>query len=375
MSPPTICQVLHGLSVGGAEVLATRMAHVLSDDFRFVFVCLDELGVLGQGLREKGFTVELLGRRSGLDLRCALRLSAYFQREQVDLVHAHQYTPFFYSLLARLKARRLAILVTEHGRPHPDFPRHKRIAANRLLIERRDRVVAVGQAVRQALILNEGISANRIEVVYNGIDLLPFGGAEKDRDDVRHELGVGHEEMVVIMVARLDPMKDHITAIRTMTSVIRNRSDFKLFLVGEGLEESAIRDRIGQAGLESHVRMLGLSTDVPHLLAAADVALLTSVSEGIPLTLIEAMGARLPVVSTDVGGVGEVVEDGSSGLLAPSGDHEALAGHLLRLAADPSLRSRMGQLGYNRAHAVFSERMMHDHYRKLYLEMLPGRRG
>src|SRR5438067_9821303 len=147
----TICQVLHGLWVGGAEVLAARLARQLGDRFRFVFVCLDELGTLGQELRAEGFPVEVLQRRAGLDWRCSLRLARFLRRERVDLVHAHQYTPFFYSLMARFLYRRPAVLFTEHGRHYPDYPRRKRMLANRFLLQRRDRVVGVGEAVRQAL--------------------------------------------------------------------------------------------------------------------------------------------------------------------------------------------------------------------------------
>ncbi len=107
-----------------------------------------------------------------------------------------------------------------------------------------------------------------------------------------------------------------------------------------------------------------------RLLAAADVFLLTSISEGIPLTVIEAMSAGLPVVSTAVGGVGEIVVDGESGLLAPAGDDRGLAGHVLRLGDDPELRRRLGEQGRERARARFSEEQMHAGYLRLYREML-----
>src|SRR6185503_15593669 len=116
------------------------------------------------------FTVEVIGRRPGLDWRCPLKLAARWRHHNVDLVQAHQYTPFFYALLARLRNRRPPVVFTEHGRHFPDFPRPKRKIANRLLMEKRDRVVAVGRSVKQALIEYEGIPDRRIEVIVNGID-------------------------------------------------------------------------------------------------------------------------------------------------------------------------------------------------------------
>ncbi|HXG08792.1 MAG TPA: glycosyltransferase [Gemmataceae bacterium] len=369
---PTICQLLHTLQVGGAEVLAARLARQLGDRFRFVFVCLDELGELGRELRDEGFPVHLLGRRPGVDWRCVLRLAALLRRERVDLLQPHQYTPFFYAITARLFYRRPAVLFTEHGRHQPDYPRRKRMIANRLLLERRDRVVGVGEAVRQALIVNEGIPPGRVQVIYNGIDLSAFRNGYHDRPAVRREMGVGEGDLVLLQVARLDYLKDHATAVRTIERVVRCRPDARLVLVGEGPEREAIERLVRAKGLEAHVRLLGLRSDIGRLLAAADVFLLTSISEGIPLTVIEAMAAGLPVVATRVGGMTEVVEEGVTALLAPAGDDVGLAEAILRLADKPALRRRMGQLGRERAGARFSESRMHAHYQRLYQEMLHG---
>jgi glycosyltransferase involved in cell wall biosynthesis len=361
--------VLHSLKVGGAEVLAARMARQWRVSFRVLFVCLDDLGTLGQSLRDEGFRVEVLGRRPGVDGRCLLRLALLLRRERVDLVHAHQYTPFFYAAAARLLCRRPAVLLTEHGRHHPDFPRPKRRLVNRLLLDRRDRVVAVGEAVRQALVVNDGFPAGRVGVIYNGIDLGPFGAAV-GRAALRRELGLAENDLVLFQVARLDPIKDHLTALRALQRLRQWRDDVRLVIVGEGPTEATIRQFVREGGLESHVHMLGLRADVARLLPAGDAFLLTSVSEGIPLTVIEAMAAGLPVVATRVGGMAEVVEDGRTGLLAPAGDAEALAESVMRLARDPGLAAEMGRWGRARAWAEFSEAHMHERYGQLYREML-----
>jgi L-malate glycosyltransferase len=370
----TVCQVLHTLHLGGAEVLAARLARRLNPDYRFLFVCLDELGCLGQELREEGFSVQVLERRPGLDPKCARRLADVVRRERVDLLQAHQYTPFFYCAASRLLGARPPILFTEHGRHFPDYPRRKRILANRVLLRAGDRVVGVGDAVRQALVQNEGIPARRVQVIYNGIPLERFDLrlAASERAAVRAELGVGADDLVLIQVARLDYLKDHATAIRTMEHVGRRCPHARLILVGDGPERGMIEEMVRQRSLGGTVRLLGQRNDVPRLLAASDISLLTSISEGIPLTLIEAMAAEQPVVSTRVGGVAEIVLDSQTGLLAPSGDEAALADHILRLANDPTQRQQMGRLGRERAVALFSERTMHDHYDRVYREMLDG---
>jgi glycosyltransferase involved in cell wall biosynthesis len=335
-----------------------------------VFACLDELGTLGEELRGEGFPVEVLGRKPGVDWGCSRRLRRFLRREQVQLVHAHQYTPFFYALMARFPFGRVPVLLNEHGRHQPDYPRPKRMLFNRLTLRRRDRVVGVGEAVRQALIDNEGFPAARVQVIYNGIDLAPFEQDCPDRAALRASLGLEADDFVLFQVARLDYLKDHHTALRTMERVAALRPNARLMLVGEGPEQAKIEEGIAQKNLGANVRLLGLRKDVARLLPAADLFLLTSTSEGIPLTLIEAMAARLPVVSTNVGGVAEVVEEGRTGLLAPSGDDAALAERVLRLAADPSLRASMGAAGRDRARAIFSEKQMHGNYERLYHEML-----
>src|SRR5262249_45062948 len=158
-------------------------------------------------------------RKPGLDWRCVRGLADVVSREGVDLLHAHQYTPFFYASLARGLRRRTPVLFTEHGRHFPHYPRRKRLFANRLLLARPARVVGVGQAVRQALIANEGLSPERVAVIYNGIDLTPFARGASQRHAVREELGLGPDDFAVLQVARLDYLKDHATAVRTVERV------------------------------------------------------------------------------------------------------------------------------------------------------------
>jgi len=384
MPKPTVLELLHGLSVGGAEVLAARIARRMSDRFRFVFACLDHVGELGEALREEGFPLTVLDRRDGFDGRCTWRLRRLLRNERVDVIHAHQYTPFFYALTTRFLGTRVPILFTEHGRFHPDYPRKKRIVFNRALLRRRDRVVSVGEAVRQALINNEGIAGKRVQVIFNGIELQPFEefGAN-DRRRIRNELALEESDFVAVLVGRLDYLKDHLTAVRAAERVVSERLNpqssipnpqsprpgFRLLFVGEGPERTKIEAEIAGRGLQDRVKLLGTRHDVPALLNAADVCLLTSISEGIPLTLIEGMAAGLPVLSTDVGGVAEIVVDEETGLLAPSGDDETIARQMLRLVNDPDLRSRLGENGRERAHELFSEQQMHDRYRQLFDEM------
>jgi len=370
MTRRVILQVLHTLQIGGAEVLAARLARQLRNHYHFAFACLDDLGSLGEELRGEGFSCEVLRRKRGFDLSCVRELAQCAQRHSAGLIHAHQYTPFFYSRAPGWMGRRPPVLFTEHGRFHPDLPNRKRMMFNRLFLRPVDRVVAVGESVKQALINNEGISGNRIEVVYNGVRIDDFTADATARERVRRQLDLGAHDPVAIQVARLDGIKDHLTALRVVERLRVRLPEFQLLLVGKGPERETIEREVKQRQLESHVRCLGERRDIRELLSAADVFLLTSVSEGIPVTLIEAMAARLPVVSTAVGGVEEVVVHGQTGLLAPAKDDEQLANLMLRMIADPCRAKALASAGALRAQRLFSEERMHESYAALFDEML-----
>jgi glycosyltransferase involved in cell wall biosynthesis len=266
--------------------------------------------------------------------------------------------------------RRVPIVFTEHGRWHPDYPRRKRMIFNHIMTRRSDRFLAVGKAVRQALIVNEGLPENRVQVVYNGINLEPYEHLPSNRTAIREELGFTSDDFLIMQVARLDGLKDHPTAIRAMGHLIKKISHAKLILVGEGPERAKIEPLIAELGLQDHVRLLGSRRDVPRLLFAADVFLLTSISEGIPLTIIEGMAAGLPIVSTDVGGVREILGDPTVGRLAPAGNDQELANALTRLADDPGLRMGLGEQGRRRAFEIFSEQTMHAQYAEVFDEVI-----
>lgn len=366
---PVVCQVLHSLCMGGAEVLAARLARNLRSEFRFVFACMDEAGFLADELSRDGFPVHVLQRRPGFDWKLVRRLTRLFRDERVDVVHAHQYAPFVYSSLGRGWRSRRGLLFTEHGRHQPDFPRPKRIWANKFLLRRLDIVVGVGEAVRQALIHNEGLPPDRVRVIYNGIDLTRFDPAAPQRSVVRQELNLAEDDFAVFHVARLDYLKDHATAMRMLGQLGGETANVKLMIVGDGPELGGIERLRDELRLGDRVAFLGLRTDVPRLLQAADALVLTSVSEGIPLTLIEGMAAGLPVVATDVGGVKEVVEDEVTGLLAPAKDAARLAEQLRRVIQNRPWGRQLGQAGRQRAERLFSEPRMHRDYQDAYWQL------
>ena len=172
-----------------------------------------------------------------------------------------------------------------------------------------------------------------------------------------------------MQVARLNRLKDHLTAVRAIGLLARDCPNVRLILVGDGEERPAIESLVEQLGLQQQVRLLGTRHDVDRLLQAADIFLLTSISEGIPLTLIEAMASEVPCVATDVGGNSEVIVPSETGLLAEPKNPLSVASAIRPLLDDAALRQRMGKAGCVRVREMFGEREMHSRYDAIYREM------
>ncbi|MBL8817476.1 MAG: glycosyltransferase [Planctomyces sp.] len=367
---PVICHVIHSLGVGGAEVLLDQMVRRMSDEFRFVVAVLDEVGEIGERLRRDGVTVHHLHREPGIDRNCAQRLKAFADQQQVSILHAHQYTPFFQAMLSRGLVGRRPVVFTEHGRHVPDLPSRKRMIVNRLLLRKRDRLIGVGEAVADALIKNEGLPAQRVEVIYNGVDLNRYQHTDASaRELIRAEFGFNSTDFVAVQVARLHDLKDHETAIRAMKVVCEEVPHARLLIVGDGDCRSRIEQLIEENQLEFNVVMAGARNDVPDLLAASDLFLMTSISEGIPLTLIEAMAAGLPVVSTAVGGIPEMIESGVSGYLHEARDVGGIAASVISLTRDLEQRHRISVNGRKTALEKFSLETMLLQYRQVYRDV------
>lgn len=355
-------------------MLVADMIRSLSDRFRCAVACLDDIGSIGESLMAEGVPLTLLNRKPGLDWKCGRRLAAWAKEQQVGLMHVHQCTPMFQAMMSRFPGGTPPFLLTEHGRHHPDVPSRKRSVCHRLLLRKKDRLVAVGEATRQALIANEGLPSDRVEVIYNGVELSQFRNvAPSVRQEVRDELKLAHDELVITLVARLDPIKDHPTAIATLERVREAIPKARLLVVGDGPERENIENIVKRQRLDEHILLLGTRRDVPRLLRASDVFLMTSVGEGIPLTIIEAMAAGVPVVSTRVGGIPEMISDEETGFLREPGDAIGLAKAIVTLRHDTTLREQITSAARDRAFSDFSREKMLASYATIYEEMLRGR--
>ncbi|NLF29964.1 MAG: glycosyltransferase [Planctomycetes bacterium] len=366
-----VLHVLHSLDTGGAERIVCDLARRRAAELISGAVCLDRLGSLAATAREAGMALFCTHRREGLDLRQIGRLASVIRRFEPDVIHAHQYTPYFYAALAASAAGAGRIVFTEHGRHWPDRVSPSRQAINQVLRLRRDRITAVCRFAADALRRTERLAGRDVRIIPNGV-CCDLYDRPRRRDWLAAQLGVAEPGLVCLQVGRFHPVKDHATGLRAFARVRAAHPEARLVLVGDGPQRPAIEDLVRALDLADAVHLLGERPDVSDLLAAADVFVLSSLSEAASLSILEAMSAALPVAATDVGGNREIVLDGRTGLLSPRANPCALAASLGRLLADADLRRRMGQAGRRRARAMFDQARMHDDFVALYRQMTGG---
>lgn len=370
MMGPRVLQVVLSLDPGGTEQLVLELAARLHPDIPTHVCCLDRAGAWATALAARGVGVTVLDRRPGFQPSLGPAIAQIVGQENIRVIHAHQYTPFVYSCLARLRHPRIPLIFTEHGRLADAPPSGKRRLVNRALAPMATRVFAVSENLSHHM-AHEGFRSGGIRVIPNGITVGPLP-EESARATARTELGVTGDSLVVGTIARLDKVKNLGCLIEAFASVVLDRTPGrphpKLVIVGDGPERSALEDTARQRGVAEFVRFLGHRDDARSWLPAFDVYVNSSTSEGVSLTILEAMAAGLPIVATRVGGTPEVVDD-SCGRLVPARSASALAATLRDLAPASAVRRQLGTAARRRVNALFTIERMVDCYRDVYREV------
>jgi glycosyltransferase involved in cell wall biosynthesis len=361
---PSVLQVVLTLNPGGTERLVLDLVRRLGDRSRQSVCCLDEAGLWGDELARSGTFVSVLGRQPGFHPLLARGIARAARQTDATVLHCHQYTPFVYGALARLARPGLRIVFTEHGRLSDAPPSSKRRLVNPLIAHAATRIASVSHDLKRHMVA-EGLPESRIEVVHNGIEV----GPPPDRDGalaLRSELGLSPGDIVVGTVARLDPVKHLQSLVEAVAIARQGRLPVVALVVGDGAERGRIESEARSRGLDREVHFLGHRDDARRYLQAMDIYVNSSVSEGISLTILEAMAAGLPVVATAVGGTPEIVDD-AVGRLVPSRDAASLASAVGVLAAQPALRASLGETARARVLERFTIEAMVDRYLGLYL--------
>jgi L-malate glycosyltransferase len=363
-----VLHVVLDMRIGGLQRwVADTAAMMHGEDFHIEVVCLNDLGLFAEQLTERGIRVTLLQKnQEHFDALCPFRLAKFLRQHDIDVLHAHT-GAFLFGATAAAISRRSVSVYTEHGRfkTRTLIPQIEDRISGRLI----DRIVAVSKELEEYLVRDVGLPARRIRTVINGIQTRRFAYRPKPIR-LLDEFGLPQSSRILGTVARLDEVKDQLTMLKGFQLVREKHPDSRLFLVGDGPMRQALSDYIGENGLSSSVIITGYRQDIPDMLNLFDVFLLTSLSEGTSISLLEAMASGVPPVVTRVGGNVSIVNDRVDGLLVEPRAAGEMSDAVDHLFADDSERRRFGERAMKKVRETFSLDRMAETYTGIYFDLL-----
>ena len=363
-----VMHVLFSLRLGGTEAGVVKLVNGL-DRSRVVSSIVG--CKRGDGLKDRlaaDVAVFEFDRRDGNDPMIVARLLSLFRRERPDIVHTHSWGTLCEGLIA---ARLAGIRHVVHGEHGTMDIRPRNVVIQRWAWRRMDAVLSVSSRLADRMADQIGFARARIHVIRNGIDTGRFRPAL--RADARASLGIAEDECVIGTVGRLVPVKDQAGLIEALARLNERGVRARALIAGDGPLRGELEALAAVRGVGQSVTFLGARSDVERVLAALDIFVLSSVSEGLSNTILEAMASGVPVVATRVGGAEESVEEGRTGMLVPASSPGDLADALAGLAHDHALRAQFGAAGRLKAEREFSLEAMTDAYTDFYTGLVTGR--
>lgn len=374
-----VFHIITDTNIGGAgRYLLNLLSQPAFAGIDVLVACPD--GELGKRLDAMGIRrIPVSGRDVSYSSRLTKELGRLMKQEQPDIVHTHS------SLSGRIAARlqRIPVVYTKHnlvripdekGIVPPKAGTVKKLLNRVVASALSDRVIAVSAGVQKELI-ESGIKPAMVAAIPNGIDLSPYVPKWKQKKAPRASKELAAKKsMIVGTVARLHRQKALDVLLEAAKMVLASDPSVRFVIAGTGPLEDELKAKIRELRLEPYVKMAGFVSDVPGFLANLDVYVLSSDYEGLPLAVLEAMGAGLPVVSTAVGGVPEAVVDGLNGILVPPRQPKALAQALVRLLVDPDMGRTMGVAGRERAEELFDATIMAEKTVNVYRRLVARKR-
>lgn len=362
-----IVHVVENLERGGLERVVVDLASAQQEAGHACrVVCLFGRGMLAADLSRRGIGVEACGKKGGFDVVAMLRLRRALSTGGGDVLHTHNATAHYHAVLAATGLGFSRVVNTRHGMGASD-PASRRERRFRASMRRTDAVVAVCEAARSKLELQGVAPRGRLVGIANGIDTGRFGPAGRESGQkLRDELGLAPGTRIVGTVGRLDPAKDQHGLVRAFARIRAQAAPVALVVVGDGPLRDSLGDLARSEGVAEDVHFLGDRSDVADILRGLDLFVLSSVTEGYSIALLEACATGLPIVATDVGGNAEIVVDRVSGRIVPPGDPGSLAAACVEMLSDAMQAQRMASAARAWAVSEASIAAMAGRYASLY---------
>jgi glycosyltransferase involved in cell wall biosynthesis len=361
-----IAQIVEGDAPGGTERLVIQIAQDLRRRGHGVVVIGPEdgpgKGWLGGVLRGQGFEWATIPKRAMFDPRAVPDITRHIRHYGIEAVHSHEFAPSVFGAIACRLTRRPHV-ITMHSNLYFAGAWRRRMAF-RWAARHSTAVVAVSRDTANDAERLLRLEAGSVRVIPNGIASAPGR-----RDTVRRELGLSDDDLLVIALGNVSPRKAHILLLRALIQLRQRRPELSWHLAIAGNDQGSaaeLRETAAAQGVASRFHLLGHRSDTEDLLAATDVFAMSSLHEGMPLAIMEAMFAGKAIISSAAGGISEMLAEGVDGLLTPVGDAEAMSRGLERLLSDAGLRDRLGAAARLRAARQFGIAPMVDAYMELY---------
>jgi len=369
MKKKKILQLIDGLNIGGAEVLLVDLVRGIQEAGYDVSVGYSTHGPLEKKLLNLGIPRTRLPRLGRVDPVLFFSICRLILREKPDIVHTHLFKSDLHGRLAARLCRVPVVISTSHNND---------VWAKRFLLGKlygltaklADRVIAVSDEVRDYQIKYTGIFAEKIVTIANGVDVRRFANQEDNARSLRDEFKIDSRAPLVGIIGRLSPQKDHVNFLNAAVQIKARLPDARFLVVGDGPLRDELTAQAQTLGLGSSIIFCGLRQDIPAILSALDVLVISSKWEGLPVTLLEGMAACCPIVSTAVGGVLNVVTNNVSALLVPPGDSPALANACLKILQDQKLAQELSSTAFDVVMNNFSLDAMTGRTIHLYRELL-----
>lgn len=360
--------VISDLHIGGAERLLLDMVSAWRQEDEpitpFVYALRD--GPIRNQLEEQGCSVSISSGTFRINPLLIPWLVKRCKRDKIQLVHLHLPRAGFYGRLAA-KLLGLPVLYTEHNLWEMYVPLSRFL--NRITYFINNNVVAVSDAVQASITRNSHYPSDKLTRIHNGIS--PWNDARPEkRVELRKGIGLHEESVIIGTIANLHVRKGIRFLLYSVHHLINEFPNLHYIMIGrDDGEWTNLQQVISELHIESHVHWLGYRPDARNLLPLLDIFVLPSLSEGLPVALLEAMDAGLPVIATKVGGTPEVVADGETGFLVEPGNIPALANSIRSLIKDPYRRAMVGHAGKKRVHERFTVDRMAREYAELYFNL------
>ena len=381
---PHVAQIATRMDTGGVPSHIMTLARGLQCNYAVTLVCGKLDPKHESALAAAGVPVIFVDFRRLLhplaDIRTLVTLVRILRAGRFDVVHTHMSKAALVGSIAAVIARVPVVVNTAHNLGFVAMP-HAVLRALFWLYDRMlfaaavDSVITVAENVRARMVSSRMIALDKVVSIHNGIDTALFDKRPAAAAECRSEFSNEPDAVLIVTVARLVWFKGLDTLIDAAHAVFAECPLARLVIVGDGPLHDRLVEQAAQLGIADRVLFTGERIDIPAILGAADIFVLSSVSEGMPISILEAMASAKPVVATAVGGVPELLTEGETGLLVPPAQPAALATALVKLACDPELRRSMGARGRARVDQEFSASAMVERTAALYARLLRQKAG